>query len=125
MRYLLALLIAALPLCAQVQITTNATIQPDTVEPFRALIESDYLEEADTNGNGLVTNSEGIAWLQNIKIQRDLVEHFARQAILRAEQVNRASLPQAFQDALAAKDAAEADIQAQRELMCPGCWGEE
>lgn len=122
MKHLLALFLLVMPLSAQVAITTNATIQSASVPVFRWLLEQQFLAAVDTDQNGTVTNAEGLAWLSGQKIQKDLVEKYVKDAILKAESKNRAILPQALQDALAAKDAAEADIQAQRELLCPGCW---
>lgn len=118
---LFTLFLLAVPMFGQVAINTQATIQNAAVAPFRALIQADF-PAADANNDGVVSNAEGLACLSTQKIQKDLVEHYVKVGVLRAETADPTLLPQAYRDALAAKAAAEASIQAQRELLCPGCW---
>jgi hypothetical protein len=120
MKHLLTFLLFALPAFGQVQINTSATIQNAAVSPFRAFILAQF-PAADTNADGAISNAEALAWLSNVKIQRDLVEFYVVQAVLRAETEDPTTLQQAHQDALTALAAAQANVQAQRELLCPRC----
>lgn len=124
MRLLALFFFVAFPMIAQVPITTTATIQNNAVGPFRALILAQF-PEADTNANGAISNAEALAWLSDVKIQRDLVEFYVVAGVLRAETADRTTLQQAHQNALTALDAAKAAVQEQRELLCPNCiWPE-
>lgn len=119
MKHLLLLIAIIAPLSAQTVVPDSFTVQPGAPPSILALIEASYLSEADADGNNRISIPEALDWLT--RRRQNVFNYFMVDGAVRAETSDRTLLPQNYQDALEALDAAKAAVAAQRELICPGC----
>lgn len=125
MRPLLLLLAVIAPLSAQqeIAIPDSFRVQNGAVAAIRERIKTNHLSEADTNGDGEVSNDEAIAW--NSAKRQETTNTLARRAIDAAEAAYRAdqtltTLPATYRAKLNTLFAAEAAVQAERDRLVSG-----
>lgn len=123
MKHLLALFIVALPLAAQTTVNDSFVIQADAIKAIKLGLEANYLEAADTNDDGAVSNAEAIAWYSARR--QEVADTFQRRAIDVAVSAYRAdqtltTLPAGTRALLDALIEAEAAWQAEYDRLVNG-----
>lgn len=123
MRLLILITLAALPLSAQIVVDDQFTVQPGAVEPIREYLETNFLEEADTDENGAISNAEAVAWFSSKR--QETADTFSKNAIDEAVAAYRADQTLTTLDAdsrslLDALIAAEAAWQARYDALVSG-----
>jgi len=116
MRYFIVLFLFVSPVFAQtVSRQITLTFQTSSIAPIKAFLAAKFMEETDTDEDGVVSDSEALTWFE-MKAQ-EVVEVFKGRAIQEAALVDATLLPQAYRDALIAKEAADASLKAEEEAL--------
>lgn len=99
-------------------VSISLTLDDAYVPAFRQYLAAQH-PAADTNGDENVTGPEAVAWVQS-KCQEILDTFAVERAMPWAEENAPESLPQAHQDAIETKAAAEAALRAERVKITAG-----
>jgi len=91
----------------------NLTFQSEDVPALKAFIEANFMEEADLSGDENLTNQEILGWFESRA--QDIVNKLQDRARKWAEENQKETLSQEYQDALAAKRAADEALRLLRE----------
>lgn len=123
MKHLLALFVLAWPLAAQTTVNDSFVVQTDAIQAIKRGLEANYLEAADTNDDGAVSNAEAIAWYSARR--QEVTDTFQRRAIELAVSAYRGdqtltTLPASTRAVLDALIAAEAAWQAEYDRLVGG-----
>jgi len=91
----------------------DVTFNTPEVPALKAFIAANFMEQADANGDEVLSNAETLAWFEGRA--QNVVNVLQDRAREWAEANQPTVLPQEYQDALAAKIAADAALRALRE----------